>query len=73
MTTEKETIRQLSVIPHPKMSDPLLNSVVSLTLETLHEGNSVLVFCSSRLLTVDTAVPTPLMVILMSENDRRIR
>jgi len=56
MTTEQEKIRQLAVIPHPKMSDPLLNSVVSLTLETLYEGNSVLIFCSSRLLTVDTAV-----------------
>jgi len=73
MSTVKKKIRQLSVIPHPKMSDPLLNSVVSLTLETLHEGNSVLIFCSSRLLTVDTAVTHYQAAELTSENDRLIR
>jgi replicative superfamily II helicase len=55
-TAEKEKVRQLTIIPHPKMSDPILNSLVTLTLETLYEGNSVLIFCSSRMMTADTAV-----------------
>jgi replicative superfamily II helicase len=56
------------VLPHPKMGDALLNSVVTLTLETIQEGNSVLIFCSSRMMTVDTAV-TSLVDALNVEND----
>jgi len=58
MSPEKQPIRQLSVIPHPRMTDSLLNSIITLTLETLQDGHSVLVFCASRFMTVETAVST---------------
>jgi replicative superfamily II helicase len=61
MDTEDNPLRQLTVIPHPKLGDPLLNSVVSLTLESLNQGHSVLIFCSSRMMTVDTAVWSQLL------------
>jgi replicative superfamily II helicase len=53
------------------MRDALINSVVTLTLETIREGNSVLVFCSSRMMTVDTAV-CPICFINL-ENHRLVR
>jgi len=59
-TADKEKVRQLDIIPHPKMADPMLNSLVTLTLETLKEDNSVLIFCSSRLMAVETAVRNPI-------------
>ena len=71
-TVDSQSVRQLSVLPHPKMGDGLLNSVVTLTLETLEEGNAVLVFCSSRMMTVDTAVFSHNSAANL-ENDRIVR
>ena len=54
------------------MGVALLNSVVTLTLETLQEGNSVLIFCASRMMTVDTAV-AHYFSLLTLENDLSVR
>ena len=47
-TTHLPPCRLVSPSPHPYLSNPTLNAVVALALETVHAGYGALVFCGSR-------------------------